>query len=623
MKFDFKFIRTWSLISFFLVWTICFSFGQEPFQSKQDSLFDLTNTYLDEGKYQEANQVLLPLLQDRKWINNLTNKRKVTNNLGFSYYYLGQYDSSNHFYILTNQAATELKDTVKIISSFKSIAMSYRRMGLYSKSLESSQKALEVAKIKKDTGSASEILNTIGLMYIDLGENELAAKSHRESLALALAIGDSTMEAYAYNNLAMAYRKLNYIDSSLYYNFRSLDLKNRLSIVNTASTLTNIGLDFLKLNQLDSAQKYLEWANIVYHKNEHQIGYLVSYNNLADLFLHLGQYQIAKSYLDSGATLLHAVTLKDLLLDHYDLKVRVNEKMGQHEDALMALKKLADLKEEVFLEEKLQVQKVESRFLLRERELENEYLEQETVLAQARIRTNEQFIIFLAILVGLSIIFGLFLFRFNRKLKEKNLIIIDQKKDNEHRIYNFLTRLQQLLRLASESISDEKAKEVLRNSEAAIISIASLQEYLTYSNHEEEDVLLGKYLLDLTAHLEELFRHTGQKIDFRVEIDSNAKSTRLSVPTLLNLGLIVSEIITNASKYAFNETINYPKISVSLKRQANVILIHLEDNGIGISNEASEGLGTKLIGRLARYIQAEISLQSDVGTRYTLKLIRK
>ncbi|GAA0878112.1 hypothetical protein GCM10009119_10800 [Algoriphagus jejuensis] len=591
----------------------------EPLKSKQDSLLSLATYFLDEARYQDANSVLLALLEDEQWMGDLVNKHKVTANLGYSYYMSLAFDSSNYYYELANKVAIELKDTARIAVSFKAIAMSYRRMGLYAKSLENSKRALDLANIKKDSASASETLNTIGLMYIDLGENQLAAKALKESISLSLAVGDSTQVAYGYNNLAMTYRKMGgvYTDSSLYYNFKALGLKNILSDKRTASTLTNIGLDFLKLNEPDSAKKYLEWAYRVYRDQADQIGLLVSYNNLADLHLHLNRYQIAKSFLDSGSVLLPKVNLKDLSLDHYDLKVQVYEKLGLYKDALAANRNWVSLREEVFLEEKLKVQEVESNYQLREEELQRLAAEQETEVAQAKVRMNEQWIVFLVILVGLSLVVGLLLINFNKKLKEKNLIIQDQKKDNEHRIYNLLTRLRCLLRMASDNLTDPKSKEVLANSEAAIISAASLQEYLTYSEEETENVQLGNYLKNLIPRLQEMFRLTGQVIDFQVEV---GQEVRLPVQTVLNLGLIISEIVTNSVKYAFDETIFLPKIEVALLRTDRGVSVRVADNGIGLPEQPNQGLGTSLIRRLAKFIGAELNVRIEGGTSYTLNL---
>ncbi len=614
------FLRISVLSAYLIVWNSCFSLGQtEPIKSKQDSLLALANSYLDEARYQDANRVLLALLKDEQWKGDLVNRHKVTGNLGYSYYMLLAFDSSNYYYGLTNRLAIELKDTAWIVASFKAIAMSYRRMGLYAKSLENSKRALDLATIKRDSVSASEILNTIGLMYIDLEKNELAAKALKESITLSLAVGDSTQVAYGYNNLAMAYRKMGgvYTDSGLYYNFKALGLKNILSDKRTASTLTNIGLDFLKLNEPDSAKKYLEWAYRVYRDKGDQIGLLVSYNNLADLHLHLSSYQVAKSYLDSGSVLLPKVSMKDLSLDHYDLKVQVYEKLGLYEEALAANRNWISLREAVFLEEKLKVQEVESAYKLREEELQRLAAEQETEVVQAKVRMNEQWIVFLVVLVGVSLILGLLLINFNKKLKEKNLIIQAQKRDIEHRIYNLLTRLRRLLRIASDNLTDTKSKEVLANSEAALISAASLQEYLTYSEEETESVQLGNYLKNLIPRLQEMFRLTGQAIDFQVEV---GQEVRLPVQTVLNLGLIISEIVTNSVKYAFNETMVLPKIEVAVQKTDRGVSIRVGDNGVGMPDERTQGVGSGLIQRLAKFIGAELSVQSEGGTSYTLSL---
>jgi len=94
----------------------------------------------------------------------------------------------------------------------------------------------------------------------------------------------------------------------------------------------------------------------------------------------------------------------------------------------------------------------------------------------------------------------------------------------------------------------------------------------------------------------------------------------MPVKTVLNCGLMVAEIVTNSIKHAAHEVEN-PKISLCLSRSENHLLLLVGDNGKGSADKAEHtGVGQGLISRLARFIQAELTVTTEGGTCYLIKL---
>lgn len=584
-----------------------------------DSLYLLAGDYLDENKFEQAIQLLYLLEKDPVWVEDLSNLRKTYNNIGFSYYKIQKYDSSVFFYEKSNELAIALQDTTRIIASFNSLAVGYSYMGLYSLSLEKAQSALTLAQFKKDDKMTAQIHNTMALIYFDVGNITEAISNHQTSLAISVSLGNSTMVAYAYHNIARCHQRLGKYDSSLFYNKKALDLKQKLSGDNNSvvTTLNNIGLDFLKLDSLSLAEKYLAESNFIYKELNDQRGLVISYNNLSDLAIRRKQFHTAHAYLDSGALILAQINAKELLADHLELQVALMEKTGRHADALAYHKQLSTLKEKIFQEEKLNVQQVESSYLLREKELERANASQEAELAKAASKRNAQFIVFLLIGLLVAGMVAVVFVRLNRRLKESNRIIQAQKLDLKHSTYNTLMRIQALLRLTTDSMEDAASKEKLQQVEAAIISAASLQQF-TYNVENEDEVSLGQFLEELVERLKDAFSSSGHAgISYSVEVQEDSV---LPVKTVLNCGLIVGEIVTNAVKYAF-EDIPEPKINLSLARSGPHLLLQVGDNGVGIAAEQKGGgIGKGLVFKLAKYIKADLTVQNEGGTQYTIRL---
>ena len=100
---------------------------------------------------------------------------------------------------------------------------------------------------------------------------------------------------------------------------------------------------------------------------------------------------------------------------------------------------------------------------------------------------------------------------------------------------------------------------------------------------------------ELCDYLERSVKGSGNNVKVNLDI----KNYKLSIDTVIPLGLIINETITNALKYGIAE-VRDGEIHVSVERIAdNRYKMYLGDNGIGYSEEinpkTSNSLGLKLI----------------------------
>ncbi len=106
-------------------------------------------------------------------------------------------------------------------------------------------------------------------------------------------------------------------------------------------------------------------------------------------------------------------------------------------------------------------------------------------------------------------------------------------------------------------------------------------------------------------------------------LELNIEKLQLPVDASIPLGLIVTEMTTNAVKYAFPEGRN-SRISVSLTSLDNgeSRVLVFRDNGIGIPAECnprqSTSLGLNLIYALTGQLRGSITLDRNNGTGYTI-----
>src|SRR5690606_28127764 len=414
----------------FLLFTVFPQDSNQP-TPNADSLYKEASKHLDHERYQEAIDKLT-LLKDREdWSQDPVNLRKTYNNLGYAFHHLNQFDSSIFYYQKSNVYAIALKDTAKIITSLNSIAMGYRTMSQFGLSLDYSQRALDLAQKWNDPRVQPNILTNIGLMYQSLGRDDEALSYHLASFEKAQEAMDSTSMANSLHNIAISHKTLGALDSSLYYNLESLELKRQLG--NKPSfvvpTLNNIGTTHMAMGNLSEAEMHFLESNLLYKQVKDTSGLLASYNNLGDLALRRNQLERSQIYLDSGAILFAQVSDLVFKRDNLELRLAVLEKQRDFARALPVYRELTAINERIFQDEKLKVQEVEASYQISQESLLRETAEQQASLAEANAKSANQFVILLSVIIVLTLLFGIQLFRFNRILKLKNEIIQDQKRD--------------------------------------------------------------------------------------------------------------------------------------------------------------------------------------------------
>ena len=123
-----------------------------------------------------------------------------------------------------------------------------------------------------------------------------------------------------------------------------------------------------------------------------------------------------------------------------------------------------------------------------------------------------------------------------------------------------------------------------------------------------------------TSLLNDLAMHytTSDRITIEHDVDDALLDTKLVFP----LGIIITELVTNALKYAFPAG-RKGVIRVDLKILENAkIQLTVADNGIGMEKEKLEkhahGFGMQLVDLLAQQISGVTTLSATEGTIFSL-----
>ena len=202
--------------------------------------------------------------------------------------------------------------------------------------------------------------------------------------------------------------------------------------------------------------------------------------------------------------------------------------------------------------------------------------------------------------------------RLNESLKEKDILL----KEVHHRVKNNLQVISSIFNLQSAYSKEPGIKEVLKESQTRIKSMAYIHESL-YKSADFGKINFEEYIRKLCKNLIQSYTIGDSQVSLLTETEKVILHLDQAVPC----GLIDNEIVSNALKHAFKPS-EAGIIIVNLSKKGNKIFLKLADNGIGISQSVLKGesdtLGLQLIRTLTEQLRGEISFNVNEGTSVEL-----
>lgn len=177
-------------------------------------------------------------------------------------------------------------------------------------------------------------------------------------------------------------------------------------------------------------------------------------------------------------------------------------------------------------------------------------------------------------------------------LEEKEVLL----KEVHHRVKNNLAMTINLIKLQKSKIDDKKTKDVLVDIQERIFTMELLHRKL-YESKDLSSISFKKYVCELS---EDLFLTYGKSRD--ININCQIEDINMSIEHALPCGLIITECLTNAYKYAFEK--DKGNINISLIQNSNRYTLIISDDGVGLPKDIdinkAKTLGLRLISSIVR-----------------------
>ncbi len=405
------------------------------------SLYDLNtkliSIYIDNSDtaiYYAKNQLLMAR---RSGWRNLEAMSLIL--IGLSHEISGNLDTSINYYQDARIIGNLTRDTAVLVTAYNSLGRVYSLKGLYELSIEETLKAVELIEVNKNPRRNASILNSVGLRFNELNRRKQAIGFLRQALAINESIQDTFQIVINATNLGKTYHAAGIRDSSMFFNQKALKLSNRIkNRYQSMLAYSGLSVNYLDKEVLDSAQWCKDSALDIAHKIKD--AYRIHEADLIQgkIYLSTGNYRQAIVYFEEALNWFKDADYVSKTIEILESLAQAYDLTDDHEQSLIYMKQLAELKDRVYLEQRNRAMAQVDIYRQQRQEKETSLLNQQ-IDHQTGLRN---LFILLGLLMMVLLAVGLNRYLFERKTKkllaEKNAMIEFQKDRSEQLLLNIL-----------------------------------------------------------------------------------------------------------------------------------------------------------------------------------------
>jgi two-component sensor histidine kinase len=411
-----------------------------------------------------------------------------------------------------------------------------------------------------------------------------------------------------------------------------------------ASLARTLAYYYTSIHNRPVAEKYnkqmIEYANFLGKFNEitgdveYDIGcYYYERKQFADAGIHFNKALFEADH-------VHAFTT---IRDIHKMLFKADSSRGNYLSAINHLNQAQLINSTLFNEAKnKQIQEVQVKYETAKKDLNIRFLTkqgllQKTQLQQADELKNVTLVSIVLLLLIVALLYNRYIIklrnsqrleRHQKEINDKNQSLeslVSEKewllKELHHRVKNNLQLTISLLQTQGKYLSDPGAIRAIEQSQHRVRAMALIHQKL-YRSDSLSHVDMPTYIREVVDQLEESFKH-----DERITFHYQLAPLELDVSQAIPLGLIITEAITNALKYAFpagyradeqGGTINVSLTEVDTENYQLVV----EDNGVGLPEDVDlrrqGSMGANIMRRLAKQLGGIFLVETRGGVRISI-----
>lgn len=201
-------------------------------------------------------------------------------------------------------------------------------------------------------------------------------------------------------------------------------------------------------------------------------------------------------------------------------------------------------------------------------------------------------------------------------LRQKGMLL----QEMQHRVANSLQIIASILLMKARAVSSEETRRHLRDAHQRVLSVAEVQRHL-HASEGIDEIDVDTYLPTLCDSLAASMVGEGQPIAVKALTDVG----KIESDKAVSIGLVVTELVINAVKYAFPVARADALIMVTYEIDGADWKLTVSDNGIGNQGRdaasTSTGRGTAIVQALVKQLGAVMEIASG-ETGLTVSITR-
>lgn len=473
---------------------------------------------------------------------------------------------------------------LKIAKITNSKASFYKNLKSYDKAKSLAEEALHIYEVENDSSGMATACNALGVINSILGNDEIALTYFQRQHAINTANNNTWGLGYSNENLGDMYLKVGDFEKAEAHFRKSMKIRKKIN-------------------------------------GKMELGGILM--QMAELRLQQKRYSEALQFGEESYALCEQSKNRKQQKLVAELLSRIHEALGNYQVSLDYFKKY-DAEKDTMLNETIsqQIIEIETTFETKEKEKEIARLSHLAEIDQLKISQQRSMIFaFITVLAILTFLFYR-IFRQKKQIEAQNEIIskaLSEKdillREIHHRVKNNLQLVSSLLGLQSSHIQDPNALQALNSGKSRVKSMALIHQNL-YNKENLTGVSVREYIEKLSRELLDSFNINQEKIQLHIDIPE----ILIDVDTLVPMGLIINELLTNALKYAFPNQ-QGGNIHIAIVEQNEFLQLSFSDDGIGIDfdQKSADSFGYKLIDTLLEQLDGEMEINNKNGTQLDFK----
>ncbi len=192
-------------------------------------------------------------------------------------------------------------------------------------------------------------------------------------------------------------------------------------------------------------------------------------------------------------------------------------------------------------------------------------------------------------------------------LRQKDVLLGEM----QHRVANSLQIIASIIMMKARAVESEETRRHLQEAHQRVLSVAAVQQHL-HATAASGPVQVGPYLSKLCDALSHSMISDNRPVSLKACGEGEVATCRDAE----SLGLIVTELVINSLKHAFNDETEDGQIAVTFEASGTDWKLSVTDNGVGkpdgVFAQPKTGLGTGIVNALAKQLDAKVVTLSDL-----------